>query len=97
MSSKLEYSPEKQIVGQANSVPAKKLMNLGEKKICKIKCGNVTGTGFFCSVFMDECESLRVLITNNHVLNEEKIKLGKKINFTTNDDEQNYFIQIYDY
>ena len=96
MSSKLEYSPEKQIEGQGNSVPAKKLLNLMEKKICKIKCGNLTGTGFFCSVVMDEWESLkmRVLITNNHVLNEDKIKFGKKIKFTTNDDEQNYEIEI---
>jgi V8-like Glu-specific endopeptidase len=101
MSSKLEYSPEKKIAGQAKFLPMKKLMNLGEKKICKIICSNstgdiVTGTGFFCSVVMDEWESLkmRVLITNNHVLNEDKIKFGKKIKFTTNDDEQNYEIEI---
>ena len=96
MSSKIEYSPEKQIAGQANSLPMKKLMNLGEKKICKIKIGDGTGTGFFCSIVMDEWESLKmkVLITNNHVLNEDAIKLGKKINFTTNDDEQKYEIEI---
>ena len=37
---------------------------------------------------------MRVLITNNQVLDEDKIKLGKKINFTTNDDEQKYEIEV---
>ena len=97
MSSQIGYSFEKQIVGPANILPMKKLLNLAEKRICKINCSNgTTGTGFFCSVVMDELESLkmRVLITNNQVLDEDKIKLGKKINFTTNDDEQKYEIEV---
>jgi hypothetical protein len=95
MNNKIKYSPEKNLEGQANSVPVKKLLNLMEKRICKIICGNSTGTGFFCNLIIDEWNSLmKVLITNNHVLNEDNIKQGKKIKFSMNDDEQNYEIEI---
>ena len=38
--------------------------------------------------------SLKVLITNIHVLNEDDLKPGKKINFSMNNDEEIYEIEI---
>lgn len=47
--------------------------------ICKVyKSENETGTGFFCLLpNPDICHLLPVLITNNHVLNEEDLKKEK--------------------
>ena len=46
-----------------------------ENCICKIiKDNGEKGTGFFCTIpFPDEKNLLQVLITNNHVLNEDDI------------------------
>jgi len=54
-----------------------------ENCICKIVKGNgQKGTGFFCKIpFPDEYNLLNVLITNNHVLNENDIKNNKIITF----------------
>ena len=102
MSEKLEYSPEKNIAGQANALPIRVSQQLGQfaqKRICKIKISNgeATGTGFFCTVNIDEWDyslKIRVLTTNYHVLPENDIKQGKKIIFSKNDDEQKYEIMI---
>ena len=51
---------------------SQKIMEQMEKCICKIKIGEKQGTGFFCKIpFPDKNNILRVLITNNHVLNED--------------------------
>jgi len=43
-----------------------------EKTICKIRTENQQGTGFFCKIpFPDKNKFLPVLITVNHVINEE--------------------------
>ena len=54
-----------------------------EKCICKIvKDDGHKGTGFFCAIpFPDKKNLLKVLITNNHVLNENDIKNDKIIKF----------------
>ena len=60
--------------------------SLEEKKtaICKIITGKRTGgTGFFCKLNLKN-KSIIGLLTNNHVLNEEKIKLGSKIEIEHN-------------
>ena len=50
----------------------KEITNQMEKNICKIKIGEEQGTGFFCKIpFPDEDNMLKVLITNNHVINED--------------------------
>ena len=67
-----------------------------EKTICKIigKHGD-TGTGFFCKIpFPDSFHLLPVLITVNHVLNQDDILPGEKINLTLNDDSRKVTIQI---
>ena len=90
----MNYIPEKNIKGQANAVPLMSILKIGQKRICKIKCGEGSGTGFFCNINIDGWNYLRVLITNRHVLNEDEIKVGKKISFSTNNDEQNYEIEM---
>ena len=54
-----------------------------ENCICKIiKDNGLKGTGFFCKIpFPDKNNLLNVLITNNHVLNENDIENDKIINF----------------
>ena len=43
-----------------------------ENRICKIKIGLEISTGFFCTIpFPDKKNSLPVLITNNHVIDNE--------------------------
>ena len=49
----------------------KKIISQMEKNICKIKIGNEQGTGFFCKIpFRKKDNMLPVLITNNHIINE---------------------------
>ena len=44
-------------------------------KICKIYLNNTNGTGFFCKISLpNKKNKLNVLITNNHIINEEIIK-----------------------
>ena len=60
-----------------------------ENCICKIKLDNGSiGTGFFCLIpFPNKSNPLTVLITCNHVLNENNLAEGAKINFSLNDDK----------
>ena len=59
-----------------------------EKTICKInKSETVKGTGFICKISKDgeegkEGKSYQVLITCNHVLDKDDLKVGKKINLS---------------
>ena len=61
-----------------------------EKKtaICKILTGKGTGgTGFFCKLNLKN-KSIIALLTNNHILNEDTIKLGSKIEIEHNYQEK---------
>jgi len=50
----------------------KSIINQMEKNICKIKIGAEQGTGFFCQIpFPDKNNMMKVLITNNHLINED--------------------------
>ena len=61
----------------------KVILSQMENCICKIvKDNGEKGTGFFCTIpFPDEKNLLHVLITNNHVLNEDDIENNKIIKF----------------
>ena len=66
--------------------------------ICKIildeKDDNY-GTGFFCLIpFPDFYNQIPVLITNNHVLDENHLKSGKKIKFSLQNNKIFYEIKI---
>ena len=54
--------------------------------VCKIHKGKVNGTGFFVQVSYDN-RLLNLLITNNHVLNEQDILEGKVINISLNNEQ----------
>ena len=70
-----------------------KLVSYMKSYICKIKMSDESqGTGFFCKILCGWDEILKVLITNNHVLNKNDITSGKIINFSSDDDK--YFYQI---
>ena len=51
------------------------IINQMKKNICRIKIEkNLQGTGFFCKIpFPDKNNMLKVLITNNHIINEETL------------------------
>ena len=54
--------------------------------VCKIHKGKINGSGFFIQVPYEN-QILRLLITNNHVLNEQDIMTGKVINISLNNEE----------
>ena len=60
--------------------------------ICKIENKNGNGTGFFCKLL-----NKKLLITNNHIINEEIIKNNNIIKVTLNDDKIMKDIKIKDY
>ena len=60
--------------------------------ICKIQNKNGNGTGFFCKI-LDK----KLLITNNHVINEEIIKNKKIIKVKLNNNKIKKDIKIKDY
>ena len=82
------------------SVNAMKYINFQmENSVCKITCsdGKSTGTGFFCKIpFPDNYKFLPVLITNNHILNENDLTKDNRINFTLNNNKLSYSIFIDD-
>ena len=60
--------------------------------ICKIENEKGKGTGFFC-----EISNKKLLITNNHIINEEIIKDKNKIKVKLNDNTIKKDIEIKDY
>ena len=88
-----EYIPEKRLKNNVTCIKIKemaKLIEYTKKRICKIYCNDGgKGTGFFCIIPLDDWDkNLRVLMTNNHVIGENDIIIGKKIKFTLNDDRE---------
>jgi len=74
-----------------NNINLKGILKFGqnaEKSICKINMvGNSYGTGFFCKIpYPDEEHILKVLITNNHVLNEDYLQSALKIKLEINNE-----------
>ena len=92
------YIKEKGLLNQPKAISAREIIYLGniiKTYICKIKCNNGSnGTGFFCNISNDWNNTLKVLMTNNHVLNEKDIQPGQTINFSINNEGQNYSILI---
>ena len=93
-----DYKPEANFNGRAiNNTETKEILKQMEKNICKIyDNNNKTGTGFFCKIPKngDECDLMRVLITNNHVLDENDISINKTIEFSINNDNEKKKIVI---
>ena len=83
-SSSKKYKEEK--IMEVKPIPNRitKIINSQlERSVCKIYINkNECGTGFLCKIpFPDEFRLLPVLITNNHVINEEYFKKNKQLKF----------------
>ena len=64
-----------------------------DKSLCKINLPNTLGTGFFCKInFPDESNLLPVMITTNHLLNEDSISDGKTLSIYLDKDKLVYKI-----
>ena len=59
------------------------IQNQMRESVCKIHIEGKHGTGSFVQVPYDN-QLLRLLITNNHVLNEQDIMQGNTINISLN-------------
>ena len=92
------YIEEKQISGQPKSISLESIKIIQEqieKSICKIYCDDGFGTGFFCKIpFPDELHLLRVLITNNHVIDQKYIIKNKQIKISFNNDSSFYILYM---
>ena len=62
-----------------------KILNQMKHSICKIKNKKGKGTGFFCFI---PNKNISLMITNNHVIDEEIIKENNIIGVTLNDDKE---------
>ena len=93
-----EYIKEKELAGQSKAISTKELsilFTLIKDHICKINCKDGRhGTGFFCNIPFGWNNTLKVLMTNNHVLNLNDILPDQTINFTLNNDDEEYNIPI---
>ena len=94
-----DYIEEKDIGDYSKSIShstMKMLFIILERSICKINCNDGShGTGFFCVIpFLNDWDTLRVLITNEHVLKENDILPGKIIKLSLNDERKNIEIII---
>ena len=58
-----------------------------KKSICKIDDKKGKGTGFFCLIPFKQ-KKLKVLITNNHLIDEEILKNNKELIIKLNDDKE---------
>ena len=62
-----------------------------KKSICKIKCNEKNGTGFFLNIInANDWTSIKAIVTNNHILEEEDILPGKIINYSFNNGQNKY-------
>ena len=74
-----------------NSKEMEELLRLGKTNICKIYNNDeFKGTGFFCNISTGHNNNVKVLMTNNHILNEYDIKPKRKVKFSINDDHKMY-------
>ena len=70
-------------------------LNYQKKCCCKIKSNDENGTGFFCKILVkNSFIILPVLMTCNHVLKEDDIKIGKTIYYSLDNDKYEYNITI---
>jgi len=67
-----------------------------QKTICKIYCkNNKLGTGFLCELKMQDSNSIvNVLITCNHILSKDEIKIGQVIIISFNNENEYFKITI---
>ena len=87
---------EKKIIGALEPVnidSTSKILEQLRKCICKIKLKGEYGTGFFCKIPFGK-ETMKVLMTNEHVLKEKNLKENKKLNLLLNDEKEVLIINL---
>ncbi len=85
MEENLDYQRE-QLINNNEPIPIPILEKCLEKKTAICQISN-KGTGFFCKLNLKN-KSIIALLTNNHILNEDKIKLGSKIEIEHNKEKK---------
>lgn len=94
------YIKEKNLKNKPKAVSINQVDILSSKakeNICKIHLSEEsTATGFFCNILNgpNSWNSLRVLITNYHVYNENDTSIDKIIKFSLNNEKKFYEIKI---
>ena len=82
---------QEHIIGRPRSLSRKELIKIFEQmeySVYKIVKENLTGTGFICRIpYPNELHKLPVLITCNHILEEDDIEPGKIIKLILNETE----------
>ena len=75
---------------------SKKILEQMEKNVCKIKVGQIQGTGFFCKIpFPDKNNMLPVFMTNNHIINQDLLyKLDSKIEKSIKEEEESKVMDL---
>jgi len=71
----------------------KKVLNHMMNCICKIKMKGEVGTGFFCKIPFKN-ETIKVLMTNYHVLGDKELNKSKNLNLLINDDKDILIIDL---
>jgi hypothetical protein len=76
MSTEIKNISENNIASPINIISLTKILEIGQKNVCKMKYGEKKGTGFFCDIIIDDwnISKVRALITNGHLINKEDIK-----------------------
>jgi len=88
-----EYNNNDQII--VSSEQSENVARQSKQYICKITIGQKIGTGFLCKIpFPDESNCLPVLMTNHHVINDEKLLQNKKLDISFNNDQIKKIINI---
>lgn len=65
-----------------------------KRSVFQINKDNIEGTGFFCKYLIPENhKAIHLLITNNHVLDENYIKSHDSIKFKSGNDQMTYTIE----
>ena len=70
-----------------------RILNQMRNYICKIKFKGRFETGFFCKIPFRK-ETIKVLMTNHHFLNEKDFKDIKNLNLSLNDDKKKLTIDL---
>ena len=72
----------------------KKILEQMENSICKIYKNNGNkGTGFFC-IIKYENKNIKVMVTNNHLIDDEYIKENDRLETTIDDDKRKIIIYL---
>ena len=92
------YIQEKELSNMTKSIPYEILEILGpmmKTHICKIECKDGRhGTRFFCNIPYGWNTFIKVLLTNNHILNKDDILPKQIIKFSINNNRKDYEIEI---